>query len=154
MELNPADYYRIDWGALNDLPPGEKMGALAKIFEQVRADIGAERGRMAHQAHADHGTKKAAAEHLGLSPARFGQIYDERKKAMADTKVTRVAYDFGTELHIMDVDERGVYVDGTAEVLPHAGDRDSTLQDAGYQTHGEWVMQGEAEGITVERQEA
>ncbi|PWV44578.1 hypothetical protein [Nocardiopsis sp. L17-MgMaSL7] len=77
MELNPTDYYRIDWDALDQLSPAEKMEALAKIFEQVRADIGAERGRMAHQAHAHHGTKKAAAEHLGLSPARFGQIYRE-----------------------------------------------------------------------------
>lgn len=80
MELNPDDYYRIDWDALDKLADADKMAALATIFERVRADIGAERGRMVHQAHTDHGIKKDAAAHLGLSPARFGQIYDEYKE--------------------------------------------------------------------------
>lgn len=151
MELNPADYYRIDWDALNQLADADKMAALATIFERVRADIGSERGRMVHQAHASHGTKKAAADHLGMKPARFGQIYEEHEKNMKDTKVTRVAYDFGTELHIMDIDAHGAYVDGTVEVIPLDGDRDMTLEGAGYRTHGGWLMQGETEGVTVTR---
>jgi len=73
-------YYRIDWDALNQLPDADKMKALADLFEQVRSEIGAERGRMVHQAHADHGTKKAAAAHLGMKPARYGQIYEEHKE--------------------------------------------------------------------------
>lgn len=86
MELNP--YYQIDWEALNELPDREKMQALAGIFERVRSEVGAERGRMAHQAYADHGTKKAAADHLGLSPARYGQIYDEYKEKHTMTTTT------------------------------------------------------------------
>ena len=86
MELNPDDYYRIDWDALDKLADADKMAALATIFERVRADIGAERGRMVHQAHTEHGTKRSAAEHLGMKPARFGQIYNESKeKSMATT---------------------------------------------------------------------
>ena len=91
MELNPADYYRIDWDALNQLADADKMAALATIFERVRADIGSERGRMVHQAHASHGTKKAAADHLGLSPARFGQIYNESKE-----KSMTITTEYGT----------------------------------------------------------
>ncbi|WP_435110185.1 hypothetical protein [Nocardiopsis synnemataformans] len=146
-------YYRIDWDALNALPDAEKMQALADIFDQIRSEIGAERGRMVHQSYADHGTQKAAAAALGMKPARFGQIYNEHKesKMKDDTKVTRVAYDFGNELHVMDIDAAGVWVEGTDEVLPMDGDRDETLEGAGYRTVGEWTRQGEADGITVER---
>lgn len=149
-------HYSIDWEALSQLSNAKKMEALAAIFKQIRADVGAERGRMAHQAYAEHGTKKAAAAHLGLSPARFGQIYEDYKERIVkdDNKITRTAYDFDAELHIMDIDAFGAYVEGTVEVLPLDGDRDNTLENAGYRTVGGWEMQGEAEGITVERQEA
>lgn len=75
-----SSYYRIDWDALNRLPDPDKMKALADVFDRIRSEIGAERGRMVHRAHAEHGTQKAAAAALGMKPARFGQIYNEHKE--------------------------------------------------------------------------
>ena len=51
----------------------------------------------------------------------------------------------------MGIDAHGAYVDGTVEVIPLDGDRDMTLEGAGYRTHGGWLMQGETEGVTVTR---
>lgn len=106
-------HYRINWEALNQLSDREKMKALATIFKQVRSEVGAERGRMAHQAHADHGTKKAAANHLGLSPARFGQIYEEHKeKTMTTTTGYGTWNNHGDRTALTVEDTVGGYLSG------------------------------------------
>ncbi|WP_017602305.1 hypothetical protein [Nocardiopsis lucentensis] len=92
-------YYRIDWDALNALPAAAKMQALADIFDQVRSEIGAERGRMVHEAVAEHGTQKAAAEVLGMKTARLGQLYTQYKETHMIEIATVVAnYDLLNEV--------------------------------------------------------
>jgi hypothetical protein len=61
-----------------------------------------------------------------------------------------IAYDFGDTIHVLDIDDQGAAPPDSANVLPLDGDRDETLDNAGYRTVGQWAQQGEAEGITVE----
>lgn len=87
-------YYRIDWDALNALSPAEKMAALSRINTDIRHVTGAERNRMAHRAVAKHGSQRAAADALGMKPARFNQIYKESPMTVTITPCTEPA-----ELH-------------------------------------------------------
>lgn len=159
MELNPTSFYQLtlDTERIHQLDRRTALELLEHIKADLIAHTAAERARIVAAEVADQaayhkpGAKARAAIKLDLSPQRISQMIKEHKQMDKDTAVTRVAYDFGTELHIVDVDARGVYVDGAAEVFPLVGDRDNTLKDAGYRTHGDWAMQGEAEGITVIR---
>jgi hypothetical protein len=63
-----------------------------------------------------------------------------------------IAYDFGDSVHVLDVDEFGVALPGSADVLPMDSSRDETLDGAGYRILGDWTAHGEAEGVSVERQ--
>jgi hypothetical protein len=65
-----------------------------------------------------------------------------------------IAYDFGDSVHVLDVDEFGVALPDSADVLPLDGDRDETLEGAGYRIVGGWTAHGEAEGAPVERRPA
>lgn len=62
-----------------------------------------------------------------------------------------IAYDFGDTIHILDVED-GVALPDSVDVVTMRGDRDETLDDAGYRVVGDWTMQGECEGAPVERQ--
>lgn len=77
MELNPGPHYRIDWNALRSLTPAKRMAALAQINTDIRHVTSAERVRMAHQAVAEHGSQKAAADALEMKPARMNQLIKE-----------------------------------------------------------------------------
>ncbi|GAB3209844.1 hypothetical protein GCM10027294_25840 [Marinactinospora endophytica] len=70
-------YYRIDWEALNSLPPAEQMTALADIISSVQRACSAERDRIVHRTIEALGTQRAAAEALGMKPARTNQIAKE-----------------------------------------------------------------------------
>ncbi|MGI5122798.1 hypothetical protein ACQEU5_25105 [Marinactinospora thermotolerans] len=70
-------YYRIDWEALNSLPPAEQMTALAEIISSVQRACSAARDRIVHRTIEALGTQRAAAQVLGMKPARTNQIAKE-----------------------------------------------------------------------------
>lgn len=74
-------YYRIDWDALNGLPPATRLQALADISTSAQRACGAERVRIVHTEielqGGGHGSQKAAAEALGLKQTRTNQIAKE-----------------------------------------------------------------------------
>ena len=76
-------YYRINWEALNALPPAARLQALADITASVQRVCGAERERIVHaeiDRHgglAQRGSQKAAAQTLNLKQARMNQIAKE-----------------------------------------------------------------------------
>jgi hypothetical protein len=65
--------------------------------------------------------------------------------------MTTMAYDFGNEIHILELDEFDAAVEGSPldllGVLPSG--RNETLEAAGYRIIGHWDMQGEVEGVEV-----
>lgn len=155
--MNPADHYTLDLPAIRALPRAQALALLDDIRRHVTSAVGAERARLvadevAEQAaaHGSHGAQRRAATALDMKPARLSQLWKEHQH-MDDTTVTRTAYDFGDEIHIMDIDAFGVWVEGTDEVLPLDGDRDETLERAGYRITGIWSMRGEVEGVEIER---
>lgn len=159
MELNRKSFYQLTLNTdrIHQLSRRDALELLEEIKNDLVTRISAERAQVVADEVADQtayhkpGAKARAAAQLNLSPQRIGQMIKENERMKDDTKVTRVAYDFGNEIHVMDIDSAGVWVEGTEEVLPLDGDRDETLEAAGYRTAGEWVAQSEAEGITVER---
>lgn len=161
MGLNPKSFYQLtlNTGRIHQLNRRDALELLEEIKNDLVARISAERAQVVADEVADQiayhkpGAKARAAAQLNLSPQRISQMIKEHEQMKDDTKATRVAYDFGGSIHVMDIDAAGVWVEGTDEVLPLNGDRDETLEAAGYRTVGDWVMQGEVEGITVERQE-
>jgi hypothetical protein len=74
-------YYRIDWDALNGLPPAARRKVLAHISTRAQRASGAERVRIVHTEielqGGGHGSQKAAAEALGLKQTRTNQIAKE-----------------------------------------------------------------------------
>lgn len=74
-------YYRIDWDAINGLPPAARLQVLADISTSAQRACGAERVRIVHteieRAGGGHGSQKAAAEALGLKQTRTNQIAKE-----------------------------------------------------------------------------
>lgn len=158
MELNPKAFYVLHMDAAR-IRMLDRRAAL-ELLEGIKADLigrlAAERARVVADEVADQtayhkpGAKARAAVQLGLSPQRISQMIQEYDMH-DDNKITRMAYDFDGELHVMDIDAFGAYVEGSVEVLPLDGDRDMTLEGAGYRTHGGWKEEGEAEGITVSR---
>lgn len=64
--------------------------------------------------------------------------------------MTTMAYDFGNEIHIIELNELGAHDGSPATVfdlLPEG--RDATLEAAGFRSIGRWSMQDICEGIEV-----
>ena len=62
-----------------------------------------------------------------------------------------VAYDFGREIHILDLDEFDAHDGGPVTVLGTLpSGRTETVEAAGYRLIDTWTAQGEADGVTVE----
>lgn len=66
--------------------------------------------------------------------------------------MTTMAYDFDTEVHVIELDEFGAATTNDAIVLGMlpAG-RDETLTDAGFRIVGSWTVHGDADGVEVRR---
>ncbi|PRX92001.1 hypothetical protein [Allonocardiopsis opalescens] len=153
-----SSYYTIDWEAIGALEAPERLRVLAEVAAEVSHAVGAERARIVGaEVERQLGIRKAAAQRraaqeLGLKESRLSQIWRDYQQMKKDIEVTRVAYDFGEELHIMDVDGFGVHDPASVEVIALDGrGRDAALKAAGYAAAGGWVRQGEAEGVTVLR---
>lgn len=98
MELRP--HYRIDWDALNALPASQRMGALKRISEEAHRVTSAARTRIAartyEQMNTGHGSVKAAAAELGISPERLKQLRNDNEENSTMVTINTVA---PAELH-------------------------------------------------------
>jgi hypothetical protein len=66
--------------------------------------------------------------------------------------MTTMAYDFGTEIHVVELDEfDAATADGTTVLGTLSTGRDETLTDAGFHLVGQWTVHGEADGVEVRR---
>jgi hypothetical protein len=88
-------------------------------------------------------------------PAEVQHAIDTRTRPArhdlrSTTMTTTMAYDFGDEIHILELDEAGVTTatDTVCLSMLTTG-RDDTLAEAGWHLVGAWSMQGEVEGVEV-----
>ncbi|GAA3731448.1 hypothetical protein HDA32_005678 [Spinactinospora alkalitolerans] len=71
-----------------------------------------------------------------------------------DTAATHVAHDFGDRIRIIAVDPQSAqshHQFDDAHEVSMGGDRDSTLDAAGYRRIGEWSKEGDHDAARVER---
>lgn len=167
-DRDPFEYVRViadQWAETADDPDGR-----AALLDQLadRLDTSEVRAlRLAAEAAAaitprlivaDADARVRAADtanDLGVTESYVYRVLREQRTRVEnqalDRPSARVAYDLGDAVHVMDVDQHGAHDPDSVEVLPLDGDRDDALAAAGYRTVGEWTQQGDAEGVTVER---
>lgn len=144
----------VDWEGIYAQGPARAMEVLAELSSLEDNDFTLARlalvGSAMEEEQARHrpGAQARAASTLGLSPQRMSQLYRQYRKKY---RVTRIAYDFGDELHIMDLDGQGVAIEGSVETAPAPDGPDQALVRAGYRRSGPWERHGEAMGATVEK---
>lgn len=93
-------HYRIDWDALDALPISQRMDALKRIAEETHRVTSAARTRIAtrtyEQMNTGHGSVKAAAAELGISPERLKQLRNDNEENTTMVTINTVA---PAELH-------------------------------------------------------